>query len=121
MAISQRDWQQIQKYVEKRMAEAGEYFTQGIVIKNDQQNNLVWLKEFGDLAIPVFAFDYQVKYYYEDTSGNMQPRLTKPYDREVSVLVPQVGETVLIARQLGSRNLPKCLGVIRSAEILGGD
>lgn len=119
--ISQSDWKQIQKYVEKRLAEQGEYFTQGIVIKNDQVNKLVWLKEFGDLGIPCIAFDYQVKYYYVDAAGHFQPRKTKAYDREVEILVPQVGDVVLVARLLASRNLPRCIGVIKSKQILGGD
>lgn len=123
--ITNDDWREIQKYVERRLAESGEPFVQGVVVKNDPIKKLVWLKEFGDQPIPCISFDYQVKYYYREPYGNttavgnavnsrISTRKTKPYSKEVEILVPRVGDIVLVAQHLGSRRLPKCLGVIKS-------
>lgn len=118
MPLDFNDWREIQKLVGRMLAEKGEYFIQGIVIKNDETNKLVWLKELGDQPIPIIAFDYRVTYYY-DTAGQTTKKKTTPYSREVEVLVPQVGDMVLVAKYFGSRRLPKCLGVIKSKDYLG--
>jgi hypothetical protein len=110
--INQAMWREIQRFVTSLMSQQGQAFTQGKVVKRDVANKLVWLREFGDQPIPLVAFNYQVKYYVPDTSGNQVPKKTKV--GEVDVLVPEIGDTVLVARHLGSRRLPKCLGVIQS-------
>jgi hypothetical protein len=114
MALTQRDWNEIQRFVGSLVAQQGEAFVQGEVVRNDPVKKLIWMKEFGDQPIPLISFDYQVKYYYRDAAGNMVPRTTKANTKEVDILVPRVGETVLVARHMGSRRLPKCLGVIKS-------
>jgi hypothetical protein len=123
MPLSHDDWREIQRLITSMVSQQGETFTQGKVVKSDQQKKLVWLKEFGDQPIPCIAFDYSVKYYYEDASGNLIPRKTNAYSKEVEMLVPRVGEIVLVARHMGSRRLPKCLGVIQSTGYVrdGGD
>lgn len=108
------DWREIQNFVTRLVSQQGEAFTQGVVVKNDAVKKLVWLKEFGDQPIPLISFDFQVKYYYENTAGHMVPRKTQAHSKEVEILVPKVGETVLVARHMGSRRLPKCLGVVQS-------
>lgn len=113
------DWKSIQNFVNARIAEQGEYFTQGKVIKRDVVNKLIWLKEFGDQPIPLVAFNYQVKYYIVDAAGKTVPRQTKEFSKDVQVSVPQVGEVVLVARMMGSARLPKCLGVIQSTKYVG--
>lgn len=123
--ITNDDWREIQKLISRMVAEIGEPFVQGKVVKNDEINKLVWLKEFGDQPIPCIAFDYQVKYYYREPYGNttavgtavnsrIATKKTKPHSKDVEILVPRVGDIVLVARQMGSRRLPKCLGVIKS-------
>lgn len=126
MPLNNEDHKEIQRMVNRMIAQSvGEYFVQGKVIKNDPKRKLVWLKEFGDTPIPCIAFDVQVKYYYTEPHGNttavgtavnsrVATRKTKAYSPEVEILVPRVGDVVLVARHLGSRRLPKCLGVIQS-------
>lgn len=123
MTLTHSDWREIQKEVNRLIAQVGEPFVQGEVVKNDQANRLVWLKEFGDQPIPMISFDYQVKYYYQNPAGNMVPRTTKAHTKEVEILVPRIGEIVLVARHMGSRRLPKCLGVIKSTDYVraGGE
>jgi hypothetical protein len=112
--LTASDWREIQTFVTRLLAQQGEAFVQGVVVKNDPVQKLVWLKEFGDQPIPLISFDFQVKYYYENAAGQTQTRKTVPNSREVEILTPRVGETVLVAKHMGSRRLPKCLGVIKS-------
>lgn len=115
MGLNQSDWREIQKYVNQLFAQSGEAFAQGAVVKNDAVKKLVWLKEFGDQPIPLISFDYRIKYYVPDGLGNSVAKKTAAHsDEEVEVLVPRVGDIVLVARHMGSRRLPKCLGVIKS-------
>lgn len=114
MALNHNDWREIQKFVNGLLAQQGQAFTQGKVVKNDPVKKLVWLKEFGDTPIPLIGFDYQVKYFYEDMTGKTKTRKTVAGSKEVEILVPKIGDTVLVARHMGSRRLPKCLGVIKS-------
>ena len=70
MPLSFDDWRNIQDWVDKKIAASvGPYFAQGRVIRNDPQKNLIWLEEFGDQPIPMFAFDYLVKYYDTQPDG----------------------------------------------------
>jgi hypothetical protein len=47
-------------------------------------------------------------------SSRTQIKKTKPHSNEVCILTPQVGDIVLIAKHMGSRRLPKCIGVVKS-------
>lgn len=131
MALSHDDWREIQNLVKRIVSQSGEPFVQGVVVKSDPVNKLIWLKEFGDQPIPLIAFDYKVKYYYNEPFGNttavgtavqtrMKTRTTTAYSKDVEVLTPRVGDTVLVAAHLGSRRLPKCLGVIKSKNYISG-
>ena len=113
MALSNDDWREIQKVIDRRVTHVGEPFVQGKVVKNDQVRKLVWLKEFGDTPIPLIGFNYQVKYRYKEPTGETTITKTKAHSPEVEILVPKVGEIVLVAQHFGSRRLPKCLGVVR--------
>lgn len=136
MSFSHGQWQAIQEMVGNMLQAQGEYFTQDIVVKSDPVRKLIWTKDFGDQPIPLFAFDYQVKYYGSVTStvsgaspgpytivNSLIPRKTKAYSKEVEILTPRKGDVVLIARHLGARRLPKCLGVLRSKNFIqeGGE
>ena len=114
MAFSQSEWNAIEQLVNRMLTSVGEPFIQGKVVKNDPVRKLVWLKEFGDTPIPLIAFDYQVKYYDQDSLGVTRVKKTPAYSKDVDILVPKVGQTVLVAQHFGTQRLPKCLGVIKS-------
>lgn len=133
MPLSRDDVRQIQEMVNRVVGQVGEPFVVGEVIDNDQTKKLVWLKELGDQPIPIIAFDYKVKYYVKQPTVNtvfgaafgalfiktaVIPRFTKSYSNEVEILVPQIGELVLVARHLGSDRLPKCLGVVKGTDYI---
>lgn len=128
MAFTQDEWREIQNLVNRIVTDKGEPFVQGKVVKSNQQKKLVWLKEFGDTPIPVIGFDYQVKYNVPshslsgDTisgyslSSRTQIKKTQAHSPDVEILVPRPGDIVLIAQHLGSRRLPKCIGVVKGRD-----
>ena len=118
--ISEPEWESIANLFNKLMRKKGEYFVTGTVIKRDEVKKLVWLREFGDQAIPIVAFDYEVMYYDETPQGQVTTAVgaaadykTKAKKAKVKVLVPKIGQTVVVAREFGTRRLPRCLGVIQ--------
>jgi hypothetical protein len=64
--------------------------------------------EFGEQPIPVVGFDYDVKSYDTDNTGTVN---VKHYT--VSPQTPNVGDSVLVAMEMGSQSLPRCVGVIQ--------
>jgi hypothetical protein len=124
MPISEPEWASVRAMIEEVVADlAGNrasYFTTGKVIKRNEADKLVWLEEFGDQPIPIVGFDYELKYYYASSAGLATPAagaglpsktITKTI--KAKVRVPKVGETVVVAREFGSRRIPRCIGVIQ--------
>lgn len=111
MPITEPEWLSVRTMIEKvvrRIAGTrADYFVTGKVIKVDAKNKCVYLKEFGDQPIPIVAFNQEVK-YYDSTITSTSVR-TAP----VKIVMPKVGESVLVAREMGVRRLPRCLGVIQ--------
>lgn len=106
--ISEGEWQSISEMVKNAFRRKGEYFITGKVIKRDEDQKLVWMKEFGDQAIPIVGFDYEVTYYDTNQTGSVISKKAK-----VKVIVPKIGATVVVALEFGTRRLPRCLGVIQ--------
>ncbi len=121
MALTHGDWNEIHNAIRKGVADTGEAFVQGVVIKSDAINKVIYLKEFGDTPIPIVAHHYQVKYLARDDSGRKIILKTLAYSADVEVLVPRIGDIVLVAQHLGTRALPKCLGVIMSRNFVQVD
>lgn len=119
--LEHSDWFSIEREIDRQVrASSSPVFAQGEVIKADASRNLVWLKEFGNQPIPLFVFNYEVKYYDTVPTGidsnnqiTTQLRVKKAI---VKPMCPKVGDIVLVAKQFGSRRLPKCLGVLRSVD-----
>lgn len=106
--LSSEDFKSIRALIESMLGKRGEYFITGKVIKRDAVKKLIWLAEFGDQPIPLVAVDYEVKYYDTDNLGKVAIKKAV-----VSPLVPKEGQTVLVARELGTRRLPRLIGVIQ--------
>jgi len=118
--ISQSDWAQIQEFVNKLTSQIGEPFVQGVVVKSDDVRKVVWLREFGDIPIPLVAFDFEVTYAQLTSGGATVIKKTRTGNNEAEILTPKVGDMVLVAQHFGSRHLPKCLGVIQSQGYIQG-
>jgi hypothetical protein len=108
MPLHEGDFKSIRVLIEKMLGQKGEYFITGTVIKRDTAHKLIWMAEFGDQAIPLVGLNYTVKYYDTDQNG-----LVSAKQAVVSPVLPAIGETVLVARELGSRRLPRLLGVLQ--------
>lgn len=108
MALTYDDWNEISGRIAAAIAQAGESFIQGEVVKRDTDNRLIWLKELGDTPIPVVAFDY----YFIDPVTELEVT--------VKLEIPFVGDLAVIALHLGSRRLPRCIGKIQSTGWVDG-
>ena len=130
--ITEREWTSISAMVEKiiknQIGLKSSFFVTGKVIKVDAVNKCVFLKDFGDQPIPLVYFDYQLKYYDETpngttavSAGSTQPYKTRTRTVKAEVVMPTVGQTVLVAREMGTARLPRCLGVIQGKKWLVSD
>lgn len=115
--ITEQEWNSIRSVVERIATEVAgrrtEWFQTGRVIKRDENNRLVWIKGMGHTAIPIVGFNYDVRYYDTDEEGKAIVR-----NARAKIVVPKVGEIVLVAFELGSTRLPRCLGVVQGKNYL---
>jgi hypothetical protein len=123
MALTDHDWDRIFEAI--RAAIPPTEIVYGEVVKVDPNRYLVWVEEFGDQPIPMVGWKYTVKYYDDTTDGDTTPLAGDPLPshtkikkiREIKPDMPEIGDLVVVARQFGSRRLPKCVGMVLS---LGG-
>lgn len=127
MPVSREEWKSVREMVERVLSQRGEYFVTGTVIRRDVNKKLVWIKELGDQPIPIIGFDHEVRYYDETPRGTTAPALgqdnpfkTTPKLAKITVLVPKIGETVVVAKEMGTTRIPRCLGVIQGRDWLRG-
>lgn len=83
----------------------------GRVIKRDVAKAHIWLEEFGQTAIPLVAFDHSFDYFDTSDTG-VERRTLQPSDAKI--VVPRVGELVVVLDMMGNRRFPMCLGVLKS-------
>jgi hypothetical protein len=123
MPISNEEWASIARMIEleigNRIGRRRDFFLFSKVAKRDPIKNLIWVKELQDTPIPIMSFDYDVIYYDESPKGVERGYRTYKKHAEVKVKCPLVGEIVLIAREMGSDFIPRCLGVLRSTDYIG--
>lgn len=97
-----------EKIVQQTIGTRGDYFVTGKVIKVDDTHRCVYLQEFGDQPIPIVSFDYAVKSYETLSTGRVSAKTAT-----TTVVMPKVGQSVLVAREMGTARLPRALGVIQ--------
>jgi hypothetical protein len=111
MPLTEPEWNSIAQFTEKIVKQVigtrGDFFVTGKVIKVDTQNRCVYLAEFGDQAVPVVGFNYTASYYVQE-SGSMTKKTAT-----AEIQMPKVGQSVLVAREMGTSRLPRALGVIQ--------
>ncbi len=111
MAVSEPEWASIGNLVRKIVRQRGEYFVTGKVIDRDIDRKVIFMAEFGDQPIPIIAFRQKIRYFDTQVGGSLKAK-----EVIAEAVVPEIGETVLVARELGTRRLPRCLGVVQSFE-----
>jgi hypothetical protein len=97
----------VERIVVQIAGRKSDYFVTGKVVKSDPANKCVFLAEFGDQPIPLVGLTYDLKYHDTLPDGTVKVR-----DVTLTPTVPKKGQTVLIAREMGTRRLPRCLGVL---------
>lgn len=65
MPLTHKDWDEILGRIKALIAQKGESFDQGIVVKRDLQRKLVWVEGFGNQPIPMYQFHSDVYVYDE--------------------------------------------------------
>lgn len=124
MPITEGEFQSIRTFVtgiiKDLVGQRQDYFITGRVLKVDAKNKCIYMKEFGDQPIPVVGFDHEVTIYDETpkgtttvAAGNPSPFQTTKKVFQISVVMPKKGDVVFVAREMGVRRLPRCLGIIQ--------
>lgn len=110
--ISEGEWISIRRLIQRMGSRRGEEVYTGYVIKADQNKKLVYLREFGTQAIPMVGQDFEVTYY--DTQyklvGSTLKATTVKKTAKITQMVPKVGSSAVVLRELGTGRLPRCLG-----------
>lgn len=102
MALNDQDINTVQRMIDTAIRPSEVVY--GKVIRRDEARKLIWMAEFGDQAIPLVGFEGLFKVY--DNGSVKHVRIKHE--------VPKVGQTAVVLRQMGSRRLPKCVGIILS-------
>ena len=84
----------------------------GRVIKRDERRGHIWLEEFGQTAIPLVSFGHSFDYFDTVSANDVKKRTLSPTDAKI--MVPQVGELVVVLDMMGNRRFPICVGKIQS-------
>jgi hypothetical protein len=123
MPLSHQDFASIRTAVEAIVREViggrADYFISGDVVKRDVEKKLVWIEELGSQAIPVVAFDYTVRYYDMQPTGSAGAYAgsqTVAKTATAQVVIPKVGDNILVVCERGNRRLPRCLGKIQGRD-----
>lgn len=106
MPLDDSDWNAIYEAISRAIPQ--HEIVYGRVVKRDEHKKLIWLKEFGDQPIPLVGFNGKVT-VYDETATTTRRKVVK-LEHEV----PQKGDLVVVLRQMGTRRLGKCVGVVLS-------
>jgi hypothetical protein len=119
--LEDHEWDSIREFVTKLTKEIAGRRSDPVIIsrvtKNDLNNRLVWIKELEDVPIPLYGFEYEVKYYDEtpkNTGWGWGDYFTDVKIATARLKVPKVGELVIVVREMGSNRMPRCLGALNS-------
>lgn len=118
-------WNAIADLVGRSQSSREIYFVK--VTKVDKKKNLVWAKDFGDVAIPLVSHLYGFSYYDTVPHGNAvagQPIGTQKIKRQdktdkkpvyhTHIIAPKKGQLIVVLDPWGAKRFPICIGVIQS-------
>lgn len=97
------------------------------VKKIDKTNKTIFVEDFGDLGIPLVSFNNSFSYFDTEPVGNAvsgSPVNTRKMKREdmtqlnpalrTVLVMPKVGEIVVVLDPWGGKRFPICIGVVHS-------
>lgn len=124
--LSRQIWNGIADLVGRNRGQREIYFVK--VARADAKKNLIWVKDFGELAIPLVSHGYSFAYYDTIPVGNVtsgQPVDTNFIRREdktntnknfqTEVICPKKGDLVVVLDPWGAKRFPVCIGLIQSS------
>lgn len=130
--ISNQEWNAIRDMIQQLLPAESVVFDR--VTKRDTVDKLVWTKEYGNLALPLVSFQYGFAYY--DTQLNANPTNALPVrshqvrredltnqnvNFKTRLIVPKVGDMVVILDRYGIKRHPVCIGVTESKNFWMGE
>lgn len=113
--LSPRIWNAIARLAEQYREPRQVYFCN--VTKIDKTRKLIWVEEFGSLALPLVGFGYSFMYYDTQPSGSQTKRGDTSQKNDayhVEIIMPKIGQTVAIVDPWGAKNFPFCIGIVQS-------
>jgi hypothetical protein len=113
MPLNERDWASIYGAIEQSIPPSEVVY--GRVLRVDKVRKLIWLAELGSTPIPIVGFRYTVTVYDEGATTTTR----KTYHVEPDV--PKVGDLAVVLRQMGTRRLAKCVGIVMSTGFVTGE
>jgi len=116
-------WNGIADLVRRSQSPREVYFV--AVTKADKTRNLVWAKEFGDVAIPLVGFLRSFAYYDTVPTGVSGATVTTEKQKRsdatnknanylAQVVCPSVGDLIVVLDPWGAKRYPICVGTIQS-------
>lgn len=110
-SLSPRIWSVIYKYINKQSARTEFMFAK--VVKRDESNKLVWVREFGNTPIPLVGFKTGFRYYDTQSDGTVIVRDDQA-GVNANVVVPKKNTLVVIVKPYGNFEKPICIGEVFS-------
>ena len=87
------------------------------VTKVDTQRRILNVTEFGDIGIPLVSFTRTHSYYDTQADGTVQKRSDPDGTNDAfhsQIVLPNVGDTVVVIDLDGTKSAPFCIGVVQS-------
>ena len=100
-------WNAIADEIRRQSSPREIYFTK--VMKVDAKRKVIWVQDFGHMAIPLVGHCYSFDYYDTTATGAVQKKNAK-----AEVVMPKVGQMVVILDPWGAKRFPICIGVLLS-------
>lgn len=110
--LSPAIWNSIADLVQRSQSSREIFFCK--VTRADKVRKLVWTDDFGGTAIPMVAHTFSFS-YFDTTSSDVQKRDDPDNPaHQTQIIVPKVGQTIVVLDPWGAKRFPFCIGVIQS-------
>ena len=113
--LSDAIWNAIADLVRRSTSQREIYHVE--VTKVDKARHVLWADEFGDIGIPVVVHSLGHSFYDTQPDGTV---VKKGEDYETNdayqakIIMPKVGDSVVVLDPGGAKLVPICIGVIQS-------
>lgn len=120
--LSPRIWQGIADEIDRSRAPREIVF--GAVVKRDTAKKVIFLEQYGSLAIPLVTLTFGFEYYDTDAAGIVQKKADTSETNQAfqtKIIVPRIGQIAVVLDPGGQHRFPLCVGVIQSTGFWQGE